>query len=68
MRTSHCTHSTKGGRDTSLREEQDFCRRALESDAYDSMSDKEWVALCEQVATEARQAIERDAAAAILVA
>lgn len=52
--------STKRGRDDSVRAEQDFCYEALESEAYDSMSDSEWVALCEQVATEARQAAEQD--------
>ena len=68
MSIPHDIRSAKGGRDKSVREEQAFCRRALESQAYDSMSDREWVFLCEQVATEARQAVERDAAAAPLAA
>lgn len=34
--------------------EQDFCRRALETDAYDTMSDRAWIAACEQAAASAR--------------
>jgi hypothetical protein len=49
------TRSGKTDRDTSIREEQDLCKRAMDSDTYDSMSDNAWVALCEQVATNARQ-------------
>lgn len=32
------------------RREQELCVTALESGHYDSMSDDEWVALCEQLA------------------
>jgi hypothetical protein len=28
--------------------EQELCRLALESDTYDTMSDEEWVSLCER--------------------
>jgi len=28
--------------------EQELCWLALESDAYDTMSDEEWVSLCER--------------------
>lgn len=60
MSTPHQTHSAKGGRDTAVGEEQAFCLQALESGAYDSISDGAWVALCEQVATKARQVAEQD--------
>lgn len=60
MSTPHQTRSTKGGRDTAVGEEQAFCLQALESGAYDSISDGAWVALCEQVATKARHVAERD--------
>ena len=63
MGTLHHPKSARHGRESSLREEQTFCRRAIESGVYDSMSDQEWVAVCEKVATEARQAVERHDAA-----
>lgn len=31
-----------------MRREQELCRLALESDIYDTMSDDEWVSLCER--------------------
>ena len=68
MNTRHDSHSTKRGRDNLLQAEQILCDKALESSAYDSMSDRDWVALCEQVATEARQAMKRDDTAAPLEA
>ena len=52
------TKAPRNGRDHSLREEQTFCRQALESGAYNTMTDKEWVEVCERVATEARKAAE----------
>jgi|GEM_PF-2425699 len=48
------THPKKGGRDNSLKQEQSFCRDALESGEYDRLSDEEWVALCERVSVTAR--------------
>ncbi len=56
MSTPQKTSPAKGGRDSSLREEQALCNRAIESGTYDAMSDQAWIALCEHVATEARQA------------
>ncbi len=35
--------------------EQQLCSDALQSTSYDHMTDKEWIALCEQVAVEARE-------------
>jgi hypothetical protein len=46
------------GRRDSLSAEQHLCLEALESADFDSMSDHEWVALCENVADSARSAIE----------
>ncbi len=39
----------------SLDAEQLLCTKALNSTSYDSMTDKEWVALCEDVAGQARK-------------
>jgi hypothetical protein len=64
MSTSDDTGAVKAGRDFSLGEEQIFCRHALESGTYDSMSDKAWVALCEGVATDAREAKKLEASTA----
>jgi len=50
MTTSHEYKSTGRGREDSLRSEQIFCLKALESGEYDTMSDQEWVAECERVA------------------
>ncbi|HPX39198.1 MAG TPA: hypothetical protein PLF51_02110 [Candidatus Hydrogenedentes bacterium] len=55
MSTPEKISPAKGGRDSSLREEQALCNRAIESGSYDAMSDQAWIALCEHVATEARQ-------------
>jgi hypothetical protein len=51
------THRPKNGKSDSLLKEQALCRKALESETYDSMSDKAWVALCEEVGTKARKPI-----------
>ena len=61
MTTSHSTQQLKDGRGNALREEQALCRHAIESEAYDSMSDRAWVVLCEQVALEARLQRNKDA-------
>lgn len=43
----------KVGQDTNaMLREQELCRLALESDAYDTMSDEEWVSLCERTGKE----------------
>ncbi len=55
MSTVEATHSDKAGRNASNREEQALCQRAMDSGKYDSMSDGEWVALCEQAAAKARE-------------
>lgn len=39
-----------------LNEEQILCNAALESNEYDSISDDEWVAMCEKVASKSRPA------------
>ena len=54
------THPKKGGRDNSLKQEQSFCRNALESGEYDRLSDEEWVALCERVSVTARHTTVED--------
>ncbi len=40
--------------------EQDLCREALASHAYDEMSDEEWILLCEKIAKEATEAAIKD--------
>jgi len=46
---------TKSSRAASLlNEEQRLCNDALESRAFDAISDDEWVAMCERVAADAR--------------
>lgn len=52
--------SKKSGRSDSLREEQAFCRDAMESEQYDLLSDEEWVALCEKVSVTARKVLGDD--------
>lgn len=43
------TQPEQAGHDTNaMRREQELCRLALESDIYDTMSDDEWVSLCER--------------------
>ncbi len=59
MTTSHEYKTTGRGRDISLRDEQNFCLEAMESGEYDTMSDKEWVAICERVAAGARRTAEQ---------
>lgn len=41
-----------------LNEEQVLCNEALESSKFDAISDKQWVAMCEQVASKARNAAQ----------
>jgi hypothetical protein len=43
-----------------LNEEQILCNAALESNQYDSISDDEWVALCEKVASKTRPAVAEE--------
>ena len=43
-----------------LNEEQILCNAALESNQYDSISDDEWVALCEKVASKTRPAVTEE--------
>jgi len=50
MTTSHEYKTSSRGRDGALNEEQSFCLAALESGAFDDMSDQEWVAVCERIA------------------
>ena len=45
-----------------LSDEQRFCNDALASREFDTISDEQWVALCEQVALGARQASRDDLA------
>jgi hypothetical protein len=62
METLHKPKPPKNSRDCSTREEQILCLEALESGAYDDMSDQEWVALCERLAADARHVPELDGA------
>mgnify|MGYP006969385184 CR=1 FL=1 len=39
-------------RNSSIQREQELCLDAIESGDYDSMSDKEWIELCERAARE----------------
>lgn len=50
-RDTQTVRTSKDSRDA----EQLLCTKALNSTAYDSMTDKEWVALCEDVAGHARR-------------
>ncbi len=54
MNSPHEAHPIRDSREHSIHEEQALCLRAVESGKYDSMSDKSWIALCEQVAKDAR--------------
>jgi hypothetical protein len=45
-------------RRNALNEEQILCNEALESSAFDSISDDQWVALCEQAASKGRHTAE----------
>ena len=38
------------------RREQALCRAALDAGKYDNLSDAEWIALCEQIARETKEA------------
>lgn len=48
-------------RRTPIEEEQLLCNEALRTDAFDAISDNEWVALCERVALRGRLAAKDDA-------
>lgn len=54
METPSPVRAAKHARATLANEEQSLCLEALESGAYDDMSDQEWVALCERLAADAR--------------
>ncbi len=54
MDTSPIIRSLKNARDHSITNEQTLCLEALESGVYDDMSDQEWVALCEKLASDSR--------------
>ncbi len=41
-------------RRNALNEEQILCNEALESTAFDTISDDQWVAMCEQAASKGR--------------
>ena len=45
-------------RRNALNEEQILCHEALESTAFDTISDDQWVALCEQAASKGRHPAE----------
>ncbi|MBI1317366.1 MAG: hypothetical protein GC168_00270 [Candidatus Hydrogenedens sp.] len=47
-----------------MRIEQEFCLDAMSSGEFDDLSDQEWVALCERVAQQQKQANTKAAAAA----
>ena len=55
MENSSPVKSVKHARNHSISEEQTLCLEAMESGAYDDMTDQEWVALCERLAADARQ-------------
>jgi len=48
----------------SLRREQELCIDAMSSGEFDDLSDQEWVALCERVAQQQKQAHAKAAQAA----
>jgi len=60
MGNSKHQSSIVGSRRNGIHEEQRLCNEALESGAYDSVSDKDWVELCEQVATKGRKGPDSD--------
>ena len=60
------TTSTKTQtRRSPLNEEQLLCHEALESSAFDSISDDQWVAMCELVASKGRRAIDPEQISAL---
>ena len=55
MNASNDIHAIGCEREKLLREEQRFCRQAIESRVYDSMSDREWIAECEHAVAKVRR-------------
>ena len=45
-------------RKSSVEGEQDLCNEAIQSGDFDTMTDSEWVALCEQAAGKRRETAE----------
>lgn len=54
MSSSESTSETKREQDRSILREQALCNEALESGEYDSISDDDWILLCERIAAETR--------------
>ncbi len=52
-------HDVSCERRNKLDNEQVLCNEAIESDAYDQLSDKAWVMLCEEVAAKERKTTTR---------
>ncbi|MDK1021400.1 MAG: hypothetical protein QGD90_07165 [Candidatus Hydrogenedentes bacterium] len=59
MRTDQ-ESSSPPARRSSREEEQFLCNEALRTGDFDSISDSEWVTLCERVADKGRLAAEND--------
>ena len=54
MSSSERSSTARRAEDRSLVREQALCNEALESGEYDSISDEDWILLCERIAAEAR--------------
>ena len=52
--------SGSSARKTRVEEEQFLCNEALRTGDFDAISDSEWVALCERVASKGRLKAEKD--------
>lgn len=59
MLNSDQERSSSPNRRSSLEEEQFLCNEALRTGDFDAISDKEWVALCENAAAKERLAADR---------
>ncbi len=63
MTISHGSLSTSPAKRTPREEEQFLCNEALRTGAFDSISDSEWIAMCERAASKDRHVEAADAVA-----
>jgi hypothetical protein len=54
MSISERVSTAKRDEDRSVVREQALCNEAIESGEYDSISDEDWILLCERIAAETR--------------
>ncbi len=54
MTISHASLATSPAKRTPREEEQFLCNEALRTGAFDSISDSEWILMCERAASKGR--------------